>query len=74
VNRAHLKVLRENEEFFPESMVFSLRDLRQDYSLGLPTVLQCLRRAEIIDAVPPLSAAWWLLLSRKYGQDFLRNI
>jgi hypothetical protein len=70
-DRAYLKELWANEEFSHEVMVFALRDLHHDYSLGLTTVLHCLRRAEDNSAVPPLPVAWWFLLFRKYGQNFV---
>lgn len=42
-----------------EAYLFDLRQDGEEFTLGLSTVLACLRFAELAGAVPRVSAAWW---------------
>ncbi|KFI61013.1 hypothetical protein [Bifidobacterium cuniculi] len=42
-----------------EAYLFDLRQNGEEFTLGLSTVLACLRFAELAGAVPRVSAAWW---------------
>ncbi|WP_414041274.1 hypothetical protein ACJU26_04125 [Acidithiobacillus sp. M4-SHS-6] len=52
----------ENEE----EMVFALQDRHHRFSMGLSTVLQCLRMAEQEGGVPHLPSDWWIQVARRY--------
>lgn len=45
-----------------EPMVFAMRDKHHEFSIGLSTVLECLRAAEAEGCVPPLPPEWWFAL------------
>lgn len=45
-----------------ETMVFAMRDKYHEFSIGLSTVLECLRAAEAEGYVPPLPAEWWFAI------------
>jgi hypothetical protein len=49
-----------------EEMVFALQDQHHKFSIGLSTVLQCLRMAEREGGVPNLPEDWWIQLERRY--------
>ncbi|MGJ8518354.1 hypothetical protein [Carnimonas bestiolae] len=53
-----------------EYMVFAMRDSHHAFSLGLETVLECIRAAELEGAVPTLHAEWWWELQKRYALDF----
>lgn len=42
-----------------EAYLFDLRQNGEEFTLGLSTVLACLRFAELEGAVPRVSEAWW---------------
>ncbi len=42
-----------------EKYLFSLMRKEQEFTLGLSTLLACLRFAELGGGVPRISAAWW---------------
>ncbi|GHU47153.1 hypothetical protein FACS1894120_4900 [Clostridia bacterium] len=42
-----------------ESLVFAMRDNYHTFSIGMKTVIECLRTAEHEGAIPPLPAEWW---------------
>ena len=50
-----------------EEMVFALQDRHHKFSMGLSTVLQCLRMAEQEGGVPALPSDWWIQVARRYS-------
>ena len=42
-----------------EMMVFAMRDKYHEFSIGLQTILECLRIAEQEGYVPQLPPEWW---------------
>lgn len=50
-----------------QHLVFALQDRHHQFSLGLETVLQCLRAAEREGAVPELPAYWWSALASRFN-------
>ncbi|EPC00571.1 hypothetical protein L861_06435 [Litchfieldella anticariensis FP35 = DSM 16096] len=49
-----------------EYMVFALKDQHHQFTLGLETVLQCMKFAEQEGVVPSLPEEWWLQVSSRY--------
>lgn len=49
-----------------EILAFAMRDKHHEFSLGLYTVLQCLRAAEKEGVVPPLPDEWWIAVGGLY--------
>lgn len=60
-------------EVCDEMLVFGLKDRHHTFSLGLTTVLECLRAAEQSGYVPPLSTGWWVSLDQMYHLKFMRE-
>ena len=52
-----------------EELVFSMRDKEHEFSLGLTTVLKCLRFAENEGSVPKIPVEWWLAIERSYEME-----
>jgi hypothetical protein len=50
-----------------EEMVFALQDRHHKFSMGLSTILQCLRMAEREGGVPKLPSDWWIQVARRYS-------
>ncbi|WP_428947206.1 hypothetical protein ACQUQQ_00760 [Acidithiobacillus ferrooxidans] len=50
-----------------EEMVFALQDQHHKFSMGLSTILQCLRMAEREGGVPNLPSDWWIQVARRYS-------
>lgn len=68
-NRAELDgtpPLETGAECCNQHLVFALQDKHHRFSLGLETVLQCLRAAEQEGAVPALPDAWWLAIANRF--------
>ncbi len=63
---AHNDCLDCNEE-----LVFAMRDTHHEFSIGLRTILQCLRIAEQEGNVPVLPHTWWRDIAIRHGQHFL---
>ena len=45
-----------------EELVFAMQDTQHQFSIGLFTILDCLKIAEKQGYVPPLPDDWWLLV------------
>ncbi|GHU89677.1 hypothetical protein FACS1894202_08280 [Clostridia bacterium] len=43
-----------------EELLFGMRDKYHEFSIGLSTVLTCLKFAESEGRVPPLPVNWWV--------------
>ena len=52
-----------------DSLVFAMQDTQHQFSLGLATVLQCLRIAEQEGHVPALPPEWWWAVEGRYPQQ-----
>ncbi|MBU2856342.1 hypothetical protein [Acidithiobacillus sp.] len=50
-----------------EEMVFALQDQHHKFSMGLSTILQCLRMAEQEGGIPKLPSDWWIQVARRYS-------
>lgn len=50
-----------------DPLLFAMRDNYRDFSVGLFTILQCLRLAEKEGHVPTLSESWWVQLAIRYN-------
>jgi hypothetical protein len=61
-----------------DPLVFAMRDRHHDFSIGLLTVLKCLKVAEQEGFVPPLPEDWWPSVKYAYGEHyrgrFVRNM
>lgn len=51
------------------TVLFAMRDRHHTFSLGLDTVLECLRLAEEEGEVPPLPSVWWEQVHGRYDLD-----
>ena len=49
-----------------DPLLFGLKDRNHEFSLGLSTVLECLKLAEKEGAVPKLPPDWWWRLEDRY--------
>lgn len=49
-----------------ETIYFALKDKDRGFSLGLITILECLRFAEEQGEVPELPNDWWISIINKY--------
>jgi hypothetical protein len=56
-----------------EELLFAMRDAHHEFSIGLRTILQCLRLAEQEGNVPPLPIQWWNLIASRHGMFFLTD-
>ncbi len=56
-----------------EEIIFALKDSRgNEFSLGLSTVLECLKHSERERVIPPIPYDWWLkIYNYCYKGDFL---
>lgn len=52
-----------------EKLLFHLHDNFHEFTLGMTTILQCLRFAEDKGAVPKLPSEWWIAAERYYEMD-----
>lgn len=71
-NRANLQsdpVQEADGQCCGNHLIFALRDRHHDFSLGIDTVLQCLRFAEQQGAIPELPADWWIAVRGRYHLD-----
>ena len=66
-NRAALASADQDFSVNEEEMVFALQDRHHKFSMGLPTILQCLRMAEREGGVPKLPKDWWIQVARRYS-------
>lgn len=72
-NRAQANLATLNEHKCPicqEELIFEMKDKHHDFSLGLVTVLQCLRLAEENGYVPKLPTEWWVQVHLCYEHSF----
>lgn len=53
-----------------DPLLFAMRDNHHDFSIGLFTVLNCLKLAENEGAVPKLPDDWWIDLANQYRLKF----
>ncbi|WP_161564878.1 hypothetical protein [Pseudomonas aeruginosa] len=49
-----------------DELIFALQDKHHAFSLGLSTVLQCLKMAEHEGVVPELPEGWWSRMANRY--------
>jgi hypothetical protein len=49
-----------------EPLLFALQDKEHQFSMGITTVLQCLRLAEEKGFVPKLDMQWWFDVKANY--------
>ena len=49
-------------------LVFAMRCGEVEFSLDLPTVLECLRIAENEACIPVLPGTWWEAVDKDYGE------
>ncbi|MHB0818499.1 hypothetical protein ACYCFK_09485 [Stutzerimonas stutzeri] len=47
-------------------LIFALKDKHHEFSLGITTVLECLRFAESQGAIPELPDEWWIAVDGRY--------
>ncbi len=74
-NRADLLVndnaVRENQcDSCDDPLLFAMQDKHHQFSIGLFTVLNCLKLAEDEGAVPKLPDEWWVDLHNQYRLKF----
>ncbi len=50
-----------------EELVFGMKDQHREFSLGLRSVLECLKIAEQEGCVPQLPAQWWADVACRHG-------
>lgn len=65
-NRADLGSPEAQDFSDGEELVFALQDRHHQFSLGLTTILQCVRLAEQEGGVPALPEEWWIQVARRY--------
>jgi hypothetical protein len=53
-------------------LVFALKDQHHEFSMGLTTILQCLRFAEDQGAIPDLPEDWWIAVRGRYDLSHKR--
>lgn len=67
-NEAHCTAAEEKTcEHCDDPLSFAMRDNYHEFSMGLFTVLQCLRLAETEGHVPLLPEDWWVQLAVRYN-------
>lgn len=74
-NRAnHTGMVKQNDCVeCNEELLFAMRDRHHTFSLGLRTVLQCLRLAEEEGNIPSLPPDWWNSVANRHGAFFLTD-
>ncbi len=50
-----------------EELFFAMQDNEHNFSLGLRTVLHCLKLAESNGNIPPLPSKWWISVNNRHG-------
>ena len=72
-NRAKVtKTEQINCEKCFEDIIFALRDNYHEFSIGLSTILECLKHSEREGIIPPISDEWWIdVYNNYYKGDFL---
>ncbi|WP_243545465.1 XRE family transcriptional regulator [Pseudodesulfovibrio tunisiensis] len=50
-----------------EEMIFAMQDNHHQFSVGLRTVLYCLKAAEAEGNVPSLPDEWWIQVKGRHG-------
>lgn len=53
-----------------DPLIFALKDRHHEFSLGLFSVLECLKLAEKEGYVPELPEDWWHKLWKSYDREF----
>ena len=58
----------DNREFecCEDEVLFAMRDKHHEFSIGLSTIIQCLKISEKEGYVPKLPYHWWLSLEGRY--------
>jgi hypothetical protein len=51
-----------------DPLIFAMRDNNHQFSMGLFTILQCLKIAENNGAIPELPPEWWWAVESRYQQ------
>lgn len=49
-----------------DEIIFRLKDNHHEFSIGLTTILNCLKLAEDKNAIPKLSDKWWMSIKSRY--------
>ena len=52
-----------------DPVFFAMRDNYHEFSMGLFTILECLKLAENRGYVPKISEDWWTEIAIRYHQD-----
>ncbi|MGL4208562.1 MAG: hypothetical protein ACRCTY_04165 [Candidatus Adiutrix sp.] len=63
-------VLHNDCEKCDDPLLFAMQDKFHQFSIGLFTILNCLKLAEKDGAVPNLPDEWWILLANRYRINF----
>lgn len=63
----HIQSQDNNCDYCNESMLFAMQDNFHKFSIGLFTILQCLKLAEDEGHVPHLPEDWWVQLANRYN-------
>lgn len=60
-NRATLKKTQSNGtcQQCDDPIIFALQDKHHQFSIGLSTILECLKFAENEHTIPPIPEEWW---------------
>lgn len=56
-----------------DPLLFAMRDKYHEFTMGLFTVLQCLRLAEKAGHIPPLPMGWWASVEYTYGEHYSKG-
>ena len=69
-NPAHLDdeppVAADQDLSCDDYLVFAMKDKCHRFTMGLGTILECVRIAEQEGAVPPMPTDWWLKVEARY--------
>jgi hypothetical protein len=65
-----LKAKTQHSDCCSDPLLFAMRDNHHQFSMGLFTILQCLRVAEKEGHVPPLPEGWWTSVEYSYGEHY----
>lgn len=62
-----LAVTEQNADCCFDPVLFAMKDRHHHFSIGLLTILECLKFAEDEGHVPPLPPQWWIDIDVRYN-------
>ena len=67
--KGSLQAQENNCDYCNNPILFAMQDNYHQFSMGLITILQCLKLAEDEGHIPKLPGDWWVQLANRYNLE-----